>query len=120
MKKTNLGTAIYSLVVSIIFLFAPLFTLGSIISEVSAETTTSATGVDNFFRFLAVVMVILAVILLVKDKVSSTAGKILLIIGGASIILFSSFMGTVAGILGIIGAALLLASNKRYLEINSN
>lgn len=116
MKKLNLGTAIYSLVASIVFLFAPLLTLGSIIDESANQSaaTTDSGSIDIFFRVLAVAMVVLAIILLVKDRKSSIAGKILLIIGGGIIILFSSLMGFFGGVVGIVGASLLLASNKKF------
>lgn len=120
MKKLNLGTAIYSLVASILFLFAPLFTLGAIVSDVAADATSggASLGMDGFFRTMAGIMLALAIILLVKDRTASTAGKILLIIGGAIIILFSSLLGFVGGVVGIVGASLLLASNKKYNSAN--
>lgn len=147
MKKLNLGTAIYSLIASILFLFAPLLTFGALITDLTAETaggasilvntilvlfaplqtfgalltdvTADTAGgatfvVDAVFRIMAGVILALAIVLLVKDKVASTAGKILLVICGALIVLFSSFLGFIAGIVGIVGASLLLASNKKY------
>lgn len=82
MKKFILGTAIYSLIISILFLFSPKLTFRAVsFSE------------DDVYRALAAIMVILAIIILVKDKTASIAGKILLIVGGGIILAYSSQMG---------------------------
>ncbi len=115
MKGLNLGTAIYSLVLSIFLLVAPLFTLTAIVGESVDESAAGASSaVDMTIRVMAVVMLLLAIVLVVKDRVASTAGKVLLIIAAAIVILFSSLLGFPAGVVGIVGASLLLASNKKY------
>ena len=117
MKKLNLITAIYSLVASIILLAAPLFTFGSIVSESldgTGATAGSSSSVDMFFRVLAIIMIVLVAILLVKDKTASMVGKVFVLVCGLVVVIFSSLFGFIAGIFGIVGAALLLASNKKY------
>ncbi|WP_423364030.1 hypothetical protein [Mycoplasma sp. P36-A1] len=117
MKKLSLLTAIYSLIVSIVLLIAPLFTMMSIVGDAIEENASaSATmGVDSFFRIMAGIMLILAIILMFKSKTSSLAGKILLIIAGGLVVMFSSLLGFVAGICGIVGAGILLATNKNMI-----
>ncbi|MFV0499309.1 MAG: hypothetical protein ACK5NF_04660 [Bacilli bacterium] len=118
MKKLNLFTAIYSLVFSIFLLIAPLLTLGAVVSEaVEVTGSGSSSSVDIVIRVGSAVMVVLAIVLIIKDDVASNAGKILLIISGILVVILSSFLGFVAGIVGIIGAALLLASNKKYKDL---
>ncbi len=115
MKGLNLTTAIYGLVLSIFLLIVPLFTLTAILGEAVDETAKGASsGFDMTIRFLTAVLLVLTVILMIKDRVASTAGKVLLVIGCAIVILFSSLLGFPAGVLGIIGSSLLLASNKKY------
>ncbi len=117
MKGLNLGTAVYSLVFSIFLLIAPLLTLTAIVGEsVDESASGAANAVDTPIRVFAVIMVVLALILIIKDRVASKAGKILLIIAGAIVLLFSSLLGFPAGVVGIVGASLLLASNKRYKQ----
>ncbi len=114
MKKLNLFTAIYSLITSIVLLSAPLITLLFVTSDVIEENgTQSSDNVDMFFRIIAAVMIILGIVLIIKVKQTSVAGKILIIIAGLIVLVFSSFMGVPAGICGIIGASLLLASRKK-------
>ncbi len=116
MKKVNTLTAVYCLIFSILLLFIPLLTLGSIVSDVATEGSSS-TGIDTFVRVMAGGMVVLSLVMLIKDRVASTAGKILILIAGAIVIMFSSLLGFPAGVIGIVGASLLLASNKKYKKL---
>lgn len=112
MKSLNLGTAIFGLILSIFLLIVPLITFTAAVGEIASGGSGSATsGFDLFIRALCLVMFALGIVLIVKDNVASKAGKILIIIAGALVVIFSSLVGFVVG---IVGASLLLASNKKY------
>ncbi len=114
MKGLNLGTAIYGLVFSIFLLFVPLITASIVAGEVlDSSMKGSASEFDITIRVFSAIVLGLATALLAKDSVASNAGKILLVISASIVILFSSFFGFPAGVVGIVGSSLLLASNKK-------
>lgn len=123
MKKLNLGTAIYSLIASIILLFAPIILFFSITSEYEQSQQVAAaiaeggnydtniiayTQIINYiFMALAMVMVVLGIVNIIKVKQSNIVGMILIIIAGAIVIVFSGILGFIGGILGIVGTTIL-------------
>lgn len=115
MKGLNTFTGIYSLIMSTLFLIAPIMTIGEAFSSKSR-----AASIDLYFRGFSLIMVVLGFILVAKANGSSTAGKVLVILAGIMVIMLSSIFGFIAGILGIIGGVLILASTKNIVVTNTN
>lgn len=106
-------SGIYNLVVGIYFLIAPIFTMGAAIDDAFSGGASSG-GVDMFARLLAVVSILTGVYLIRKDGegILGMASKILILVGGGLIIIFSSLLGFVGGVCIIVGAAMLMSKFK--------
>ncbi len=113
MKKVSLFVGIYGVVLSIVMLVLSVMLYIKSFDEIMVAIAPS---VDAAIRILCGVMLLMGILLLDKDKVSSIAGKIMIIIAGIIVVGFSTKYGFVAGIIGIVGSNLILTSNKKYEE----
>lgn len=113
MKKVSIVIGVYSVVFSIVVLVLSVMTYIDSFSEITADFTPR---IDAVIRILFGVMLLMGILLLDKDKVSSMVGKIMIIIAAVIVVGFSTKYGFVAGIIGIIGSNLILTSSKRYEE----
>ncbi len=112
MKKISESVGLYCFILSIMLIIAPLllvvaFSIDRIVADI----------IDYVFRIFSGIMLVLGIILLVKVKIASKASKILIIIAGAIVIMFSAFLGFIAGFIGIIGSISLLNSSKSQEEL---
>lgn len=98
MRGLVLGSAIYSVVASVILFFWSFFSHGE--------------SVEIFLRVISGIMIVLGILLLIFARDTSMFAKILLIVAGVLGCILVFYLGVIGGFLGVIAAIILFVSYR--------